>query len=203
MGWAMPDERDEFSLEELIASFRLEGISLGGPVFDLTKLRWLNGKYIRALPVDEILARLRGELLADRYLLEVLPLAHERIDTLEDFFSYAQFFFVGEVPYDEQAIARLVVKDLTAPQTAKALRQLLEDHLDPILEWNAGTIEGALRAFCDARGCTPKQLFMPVRVAVTGRAATPPLFDTMAVLGKETCRRRIGCAIELLRSIKA
>jgi glutamyl-tRNA synthetase len=202
MGWTMPDERDEFSLSEFVAAFRLEDISLGGPVFDLDKLNWLNGKYIRDLSTDELLARLRGNVLSDEYLRAILPLVQERIDTLADFAAYADFFFVGDVDYDEKALTKLVAKGRTAPQTAKALRVLLEDHLDAILEWNSTSIEETMRAFCEAHDWTPKELFMPVRIAVTGRTATPPLFETMEVLGKSRCRWRLRRAMETLRAMK-
>ncbi len=203
MGWTMPDERDQFSLSEFVEHFDPAEISLGGPVFDLTKLTWLNGRYIRDLTPVELLDRLRAGLLSDEYLLEVIPLAHERIDTLQDFFSYAEFFFTGNVEYDESARSKLVAKDRTPPQTAKAFRVLLEENLDPILNWRPEVIEEAMREFCEKHDWTPKQLFMPVRVAITGRAATPPLFETMAVLGKEVCRSRMRAAIETLRSMKA
>ncbi len=203
MGWTMPDEREEFGLREFVEALELEKITLGGPVFDVDKLTWLNGRYLRSLSTPQLLERLRSELLSDRYMLQVLELAHERIDTLEAFFSYAQFFFVGEVDYDEPARARLVLPGLTPPQSAKLLRLLVEEELDQIMEWDAEAIEGALRSFCERRDLTPKQLFMGVRVAVTGRAATPPLFATMAVLGKELCRRRLQGAITLLRGMKA
>ena len=154
MGWAMPDEREEFSVAEFVEAFRLEAISLGGPVFDLTKLTWLNGKHIRDLSPNELLGRLREGLFSDRYLLEVLPLAHERIETLADFFSYADFFFTGDVDYDDAARAKMVMRDRTAAQTAKLFRLLLEDSLDSILDWSAETIEGALR--CILRGQRPQ-----------------------------------------------
>jgi len=202
MGWTMPDEREVFTLDEFVTNFELADIRLGGPVFDLAKLGWLNGRYIRELTTDGLLGRLRSGVLSDDYLLKVLPLAHERIDVLEDFIGYAGFFFVGEVAYDESARAALVAKDRTPAETAKAFRELLEDHLDPIPDWSAATVEAAMRAFCEKSGWTSKQLFMPVRVAVTGRAATPPLFETMAVLGKEVCRRRLRAATNLLRSMK-
>jgi glutamyl-tRNA synthetase len=202
MGWSMPDERDMFTLGEFVDAFDPKGVRLGGPVFDLAKLTWLNGRYIRELSEPELLSRLRAELLADDYLLEVLPLTHERIETLEDFFSYASFFFTGEVAYDEAVRAKLVVKDQTPAQTAKTFRLLLEEAIDPILDWRAPTIEEALRVFGERHELSSKQLFMPVRVAVTGRPATPPLFETMAVLGKEICRRRLRGAIEALRAMK-
>ncbi len=202
MGWTMPDEREEFSLGELIENIDLTGIRLGGPVFDLTKLTWLNGRYLRRLSVEEILDRLRRDLYSDAYLLKILPLVRERIDTLEQFAEYAQFFFAGTLDYDEKARKKLVVKGRTPAQSAKIFRILLENTLDPIMEWDADHLEPAVRTACEDAALTPKELFMPLRVAVTGRPATPPLFDTMEVLGKEICRRRIRRAIEALRGMK-
>jgi glutamyl-tRNA synthetase len=200
MGWAMPDEREEFSVDEFVEAFTLERISLGGPVFDVEKLKWLNGKYLRRLTPREILDRLRAEPLSDERLLEVLPLVQERIDTLEGFFEYASFFFVGEVACDEAALRAMVPKGRTPADTAKVLRALLEEAVDPILEWEQGTVEEALRGFAEKAGWAPNELFMAVRVAATGRAASPPLFETLAVLGKETCRRRLRRAAGLLKT---
>ena len=121
---------------------------------------------------------------------------------MQDFFAYAGFFFTGDVDYDDAAIKKRIAKGHSGPQTAKLFRVLLEDYIDPLLVWNVETIEDALRRFCDKEKVTPKELFMPVRIAVTGRAATPPLFDTMAVLGKEVCRSRMRNAIDILRTIK-
>jgi glutamyl-tRNA synthetase len=199
----MPDERDQFTLSEFVADFHLEDISLGGPVFDLEKLKWLNGKYIRDLSVDGFLGRLRRGVLSEDYLLRILPLVQERVETLADFVPYAEFFFVGDVEYDPTALPKMVAKDHTAPQTAKAFRLLLEKHLDQILEWDAENIEEALRGFCEENDWSPKELFMPVRVALTGRTATPPLFETMEVLGKARCRWRLRRAVETLRGMKA
>ncbi len=202
MGWIMPDGvTEEFTLEEFVEHFTLERITLGGPVFDLGKLSWLNGRYIRRLAPAEVVQRLRTWALADAYLERVVALAHERFDTLEQFMAYAQFFFVGEVTYDEEARGKLVGKQRTPAETAAVLDRLLEEVLDPLLEWDSQRLEAALRAFADAVGWKAGDLFMPVRVAVTGRAATPPLFETMAVLGKELCRRRLRRAVELLASM--
>jgi glutamyl-tRNA synthetase len=203
MGWTMPDERDQFTLEEFVAEFRLEDISLGGPVFDLDKLNWLNGKYIRDLSPADLQEKLRSTVLSDDYLQAILPLVQERVETLADFVPYADFFFVGDVRIEETALPKLAAKNSTPQQTAKAFRVLLEEHIDPILEWNAADIEAAMRAFCEASEWTPKELFMPIRIAVTGRTATPPLFETMEVLGKARCRSRLRRAIETLRGMKA
>jgi glutamyl-tRNA synthetase len=202
MGFSMPDEREEFTIQEFTDAFVLERISLGGPVFDLQKLTWLNGKYLRRLLPAQLLSRLRQEPFSDGYLLEVLPLVQERVDTLEAFFDYASFFFVGEVDYDARALEELVPKGRTPADAAKSLRSLLEDRVDPLLEWNAAALEAAVRTAADAAGWPAKELMMALRVAATGRAATPPLFETRAVLGKERVRRRLKRAIETLRSLK-
>ena len=199
MGYAMPDERQEFSLPEFVGHFALERISLGGPVFDLEKLRWLNGVYLRKLAPRELLERLRGHLLSDEYLLRVLPLCQERIETLEDFFDYAGFFFSGEVAYGQAALSAMVPQGRTPAETAKMLSSLLEEKIDRLVEWTDAVIESELRAFGESAGWSVKELFMALRIATTGRSATPPLFETLAVLGKETCRRRIRKAADLLK----
>jgi glutamyl-tRNA synthetase len=200
MGWAMPDEREEFTLDEFVEAFTLERISLGGPVFDVEKLRWLNGKYLRRLSPKELLARLRAQLLSEDHLLDVLPLVQERIDTLEAFFEYASFFFTGEVGYDEAALRAMVPKDRTPAEASKALRALLEEEIDPFLDWKREPLETSIRRFGERIGWAPNELFMAVRVAVTGRSASPPLFETLVVLGKETCRRRLRRAADALKT---
>jgi glutamyl-tRNA synthetase len=200
MGWAMPDEHEEFTVDEFVREFTLERISLGGPVFDVEKLRWLNGKYLRRLSPPQLLERLRTQLLSEDHLLDVLPLVQERIDTLEGFFEYASFFFTGEVAYDADTLRQMMPRGRTEAETSKALRALLEEEVDPLLEWTPETLESAIRRFAEKTGWAPKDLFMTVRVAATGRAASPPLFETLAVLGKETCRRRLRRAADALKT---
>jgi glutamyl-tRNA synthetase len=168
-------------------------------VFDLEKLTWLNGRYLRRLSTGEMIERLRCHLLSDAYLSQVIPLCRERVDTLEGFFEYASFFFVGEVAYDPAALAGMVPAGRTGAEVSKALQALVEKQVDPELEWTADRIEAGLKAFAESAGWITKELFMTVRLAATGRAATPPLFETLAVLGKEVCRRRLRRAAEALR----
>lgn len=199
MSFSMPEGAEEFTFEEFVQAFDLTRISLGGPVFDLEKLTWLNGRYLRRLSTAGMIERLRGHLLSDEYLGRVIPLCRERVDTLEGFFDYASFFFVGEVVYDAAAMKAMVPKERTAAEASKALLGLVEKQVDVELEWTAERIEAGLKAYAESAGWTPRDLFMTVRLAVTGRAATPPLFETMAVLGKEVCRRRLRKAAEELR----
>jgi glutamyl-tRNA synthetase len=200
MGWAMPDEREEFTLQEFVNTFTLERISLGGPVFDVSKLTWLNGKYLRRMSPQELLGRLREGPLSDAHLLSVLPLVQERIDTLEGFVEYAEFFFTGDVAYDEDALAALVPKGRTPADTRKLLQKLVEEELDPLLDWSVQPLEAKVRGFAERAGWPAAELFMTLRVASTGRAASPPLFETLSVLGKETCRRRLRRAAEVLKT---
>jgi glutamyl-tRNA synthetase len=200
MGWAMPDEREEFTLEEFVREFTLERISLGGPVFDVSKLTWLNGKYLRRLSPPELLGRLREGPLSDEHLLDVLPLVQERVDTLEGFFDYAGFFFTGEVAFDKDALAALVPKGRTPGETQKLLLKLVEEQVDPLLDWGRESLETRVRAFAEKNGWPAAELFMTLRIATTGRSASPPLFETLAVLGKETCRRRLRRAAEVLKT---
>jgi glutamyl-tRNA synthetase len=199
MSFSMPEGREEFTFDELVESFDLRRVSLGGPVFDLEKLTWLNGRYLRRLSTGEMIERLRGHLLSDAYLSRVVPLCRERVDTLEGFFDYASFFFVGELTYDAAALEAMVPKERTAAEVAKALLGLVERQVDVELEWTADRIEGGLKAFAEHAGWPARDLFMTVRLAATGRAATPPLFETLAVLGKEVCRRRLRRAAQTLR----
>lgn len=199
MGWTMPDGREEFSLKDFVENLTLERIVLGGPVFDLEKLTWLNGRYLRNLTFKEWLQRLRADLLSDAYLLQVVPLVRERIDKLEDFLAYGAFFFVGEVSYDAKAREKLIPKGCSTSEAVQILESLLEERLDPLLEWQKETLEEQIRQFAAERGLAPRDLFMSVRVAVTGRTATPPLFETMEVLGKEICRRRLRRAAQVIQ----
>ncbi|RYF02863.1 MAG: glutamate--tRNA ligase, partial [Deltaproteobacteria bacterium] len=129
MGWTMPDGREKFSLDDFISSFTLERMSLGGPVFDVQKLTWLNGLYIREQSVEAMLSRWQTTLFTADHLRAVAPLVHERIEKLEDLLEHLAFFFTGDVTYDEAAVRELVPKKRDAKQAAAALEAVLE-HLD-------------------------------------------------------------------------
>ena len=96
----------------------------------------------------------------------------------------------------------MLPKGRTPADVSKALGALLERSIDPLLDWNAEAVESALRAFAESEGWPAKELYMTVRLAATGRTATPPLFETLAVLGKEVTRRRLRRASEALRTAK-
>ena len=199
MGWTMPDGREKFTVPEMIESFTLDRMSLGGPVFDVKKLTWLNGLYIREMTPEALVKRIRETVLTDEKLLAVMPLVHERIEKLEDFVDHSMFFFNGDVPYEHEIAEALIPKGQSAKSSAAALEAVLEI-IDGVPTIEAEPMEAQMRAAADKIGWKAKDLFMPVRIAVTGRKATPPLFTTMAVLGKERCRRRLRNAIAQLKT---
>jgi len=197
MGWTMPDGREVFTKEDFFANFTWERISLGGPIFDLDKLAWLNGKYFREKLDDAQLTKLiRDTLFDEATLSKIVPLLRARIDTLEQFIPATDFFFRGDV---KVAPEDLKPKKRTFKEVAEVL-ELLAVELDKQVDFSAAGLEALLRAFSEKTGWSTKDLFMPIRLAVTGRADTPPLFDTMSVLGRALVRRRIRSAIELSKA---
>ena len=194
MSYSMPDGREEFGLQEFVEAFDLKRISLGGPVFDLEKLRWLSGRYLRRLPLEQLAAQFPD--LPRDYLVQVLPLCRERADTLKALRDYAEFFFTSEIRYDAAALGAMI----PAARAKDETRRVLND-LGPRLRatpWEAANIEAALKLHAQESGWQPKELFMATRVAVTGRTATPPLFETMVVLGQPRCDQRLLQACEAL-----
>jgi glutamyl-tRNA synthetase len=207
MGWSIAADREKFTLKEMIDAFDLDRVSTGEPVFDLVKLVDLNGQYLRELPAAEVAGRLLDWRLSPSFIARIVPLVHERMRTLGDFMAQADFFFVGDLDL-KPLVEALVPKGRTPSEVA----DLLLDYLEKLDEPGEGKprvpfadkpLEEFSRAFCEAAGLKPKELFMVLRVAVTGKTATPPLFATFEVLGRELTRRRIRSAADYLRTLRA
>jgi glutamyl-tRNA synthetase len=202
MGFSFGGDREKFTLAEMIEAFDWSKVSAGEPVFDLQKLTWLNGLYLREMPVAELLSRLRAWRLSDEYLLRVLPLLHERIERMDQLIPATTYFFSGDLDYAAMpgGVEQVVPKGRDREATAKVLQELAE-FLEEMVRgpFTKEALEPACRAFSDKSGWKTKELFMAIRLAVTGRAAAPPLFDTMEVVGKDLVRRRLRlCAAALL-----
>ncbi len=198
MGFAFGGDREKFTLAEMIEVFDFAKVSAGEPVFDLQKLSWLNGLYLREMSVAELLQRLRAWRLSDEFLLKILPLVHQRIERMDQLIPGTTFFLTGDLDY-EGALPLMVPKTRDAAGTAQALSDLtdfLEENVR--VDWTAEVLEKACRDFCDKSGWKSKELFMAIRVAVTARVAAPPLFDTMVVTGKDLTRRRLRLAAAAL-----
>jgi len=203
LGWSPKDDREKMTRDELIAAFSFEGINKSNAVVNFTeedpfdpKAVWLNSQYIYAMSIEQLAAKLQPFVKADpEKVHEVTPLIQERIKLLRDVTSVADFFFNDELaPYDP---AELVPQKGDSAMALRVLEQARE--ILPDVEFTHDALEHALRAAAGALGIKAGQMFQPIRVAVCGRKNAPPLFETMAVLGKETCVKRIGQAIEKLQ----
>ena len=197
MAFTFEDEREIFSLEDFVEHFRLERVALGGPVFDMAKLLWLNGRYLREKrSAEDFRNYLREQLFSDDYLDQVVPLIRERVEKSEDLVSYAGYLFSGQVEVDP---AKLVMKKRTKKETLRIYEELVE-RIDALYDFSVANIESTLKAFCVEKESSPRELFMPIRFMVTGKKATPPIFETMEVLGRERVRTRMRAAIAAFKA---
>lgn len=189
MGYSFGDDREVFGLEEMVEGFSWERVSLGGPVFDQDKLRWMNEQYIHKLTYEELV----DELIAWRYgrehLLKMAPLIRERIKTLGDFATATEYMMSADVDYTPLA-DKLKIPDVKKKDLRKGILELVDD-FDKLDGFQAEELEATSRAFCERKGWKPKHVFMLLRIGSTGRKASPPLFETMVVIGKEITRRRL------------
>ncbi len=196
MAWSMPDEAEKFSLAQMIEHFDLSRISLGGPVFDVTKLGWLNSLYLRDDLDDRALAdAIKTWALNEDYLMPVLPLIRQRIQKFSDIAGMAAFFLQG----DELGVTAedLAHPKLSPEELVKTLRWSLW-HLEGATPWNAETIEAALRDCAELCELKLRDYLKPFFVGLTGQKSSTPLFDTMAILGRDVVRSRLRKAMELL-----
>ncbi len=209
LGWSVDDKTEVIPREDIINSFSLERVSKTAAIFNIEKLNWMNGVYVRQLSLDEFtkvalpflekgLSPQVGRPLDMSYVRRVLPLVQERAKLLSDIPELASFFFVDDLDYDVGLL--LSGKNITLSQALKILevsyRQLVE--LD---DFSEESLEKVLRPLALALGLKTGDLFGLLRVAITGRTATPPLFKTMSVLGKDRCLKRIQRAIGNLESM--
>ena len=198
LGWAYDATTEIMSREELVRYFTIEKINKTGAIFDITKLDWMNGYYIRQLTVSELTSRVMPYLeraglasAGDRHYVErVMPLVQERIKKLSDVVEFTDFFFVDSLEYEGSL---LVQKGLTPEGSLRALGAAME-RLASLAEWDRATLEQALRPLAEELGVKTGQLFGILRVACTGRTAAPPLFETMEVLGRERVMPRLDAA---------
>jgi len=184
-------EGDIFSVPDMIEKFDFQRISLGGPVFDLVKLKWLNGEYIRKLSPDDFFVALRSTIFSDSYIKSVAALVQERIETLGAFGDMTGFFFTDNVMPAESV---WLPKKRTPEETLKFAAEQLA-----VLEaaaWEGPAIETALKALGEAQQWSVKENFMLLRAILTGSVQSPPLMDSLIVFGKARSLDRMRRFIE-------
>jgi glutamyl-tRNA synthetase len=204
LGWSMPDERETFSLAEMIEAFSFDRLSLGGPVFDLQKLDWINGIYLRQLTPEALAERLQHQIIQPKvqrlsdpeFVQQMMPLLQERLHTLGDFHTLASYFYDTPLSYDA---SQLTPKGKKPRDTAKTLTELSEHFQRYDGMWADAELEHAMRGYLEHTKWDNRSLFMTLRVAITGRTASPPLFATMQVLGRDACLARLEDAIAALQ----
>ena len=207
VGYSMPDGREVFSFADMVESFDWQRVNTVGPVFDLDKLTWLNGHYVRALSVDDLAERIVDHLVltsvlpaeptaAQRDLVrQATPLVHERMQLLSEAEGMLAFLFVADADLRVADDAAATLKDDAAPVLDAAITAL-----DGPGEWVSTEIEARLRsALVEGLGRKPKVAFGPLRVAVTGRRVSPPLFESMQILGRESSLARLRALRATLR----
>jgi len=203
LGWSYDAETNIFSLSELIDKFSLDNVGKAAAVFDHDKLKWMNGVYIRELSADNLTdslihiwrqaGLLKGDIDGDKYnwLREIAKICQERLTLLRDILTVTDFFFLDSLVYDQASVEKVIIG-----KEAASKLPLVGRRLSALSDWAVKPIEGALRELAQEVEMKPGKLFQPVRVAVTGRRVSPPLFETLWLLGRERSLRRVRDAAE-------
>jgi len=187
LGWGPEDDATELSTEELVERFDIARVQKNPARFDEEKLRWLNGRYIRALSPEQLTERVE-RFTGRSGLGPAVAISQEKIATLADFWPLAGFIYDGPAA-DEKARARWL---------GDGGRSALADARDAIAAahpFDVERLEAALRGVVERRGAKPKDVFQPIRVALAGTTVSPGIFETIAVLGREETLRRIDAAL--------
>jgi glutamyl-tRNA synthetase len=206
-GWSPKDEREIMSREELIQSFSLEGVSQANPIFDMQKLEWMNGEYIRAYDDEKLLDQVIPFLVQENlissetakekreWLLKYILLFKERAKTLKEFAERGKYLFAFDYQYEPKAVS----KTFNSIEVADRLGRFAEK-LSSLDEFEKEKIEETLRKTADDLKIEPAPLIHAVRLATTGVAGGPPLFDILELLGKEEVVKRIRKAVEFIQN---
>jgi glutamyl-tRNA synthetase len=187
LGWGLDESTTFISTDDLIRHFSLDRVSRSPAVFDEQKLRWMNGRYLRELEPAELAARLE-ELTGRDGLLEPATVAQEKMQTLADFWPLAGFLLERR-PIDQQAWER-VMRD-GAPERLREARAALAE----ARPFDREGVERALRSVVERLGVKPRDVFQPVRVAISGSTVSPGIFESVAALGRDEAIARIDAAL--------
>lgn len=210
LGWSLDEKTEIMSREELVKNFSLERVSKTAAIFNIEKLSWMNGVYIRKLNQADLAQRMIPLLekrlppeikrpLSVEYLHLVIPLVQERARTLKEVVDLSDFFFQEDLEYDSSL---LVVKGIKNKETALHALQAARRAMEHLAKYDAPTLEGLLRPMAAELELKTGDFFGLLRLATTGRTAAPPLFQTMAVLGKERCLKHLDSALKKLLTLK-
>jgi len=199
MGWGVPED-DVMTLDEMVDRFSIDKLTPSPAAINFQKLDHFNATHIRRLNNDDLASRIKPYFerehlrVDDDTLSKIIPLIRERLVTLDDCISFGGFFFKGNVLPGK---VDLIAKGLDARQSADVARKA-EVILSGLADFKHSTVEPPMRAFVEDSGLSANQVFGILRVATTGQKVSPPLFESMEIIGKEICLKRINTAIGLL-----
>lgn len=196
MGFSLGGDREKFTLAEMIEVFSWDKVSPGAPVFDLAKLNWLNEQYIHEMTPDALAQALIDWRLNKEYLTKVVPLIQKRVKKLDDVIPLVEFLFSGDLDYTP-VLGEMRVPDVTPAEVSKAVLELVEK-LEAREAFTAAILEEETTKWYTALTWQKNHALSLLRLMVTARKASPPMFETMEVLGKEVTRRRLRRAAELI-----
>lgn len=192
MGWSMPDESEKFTLQQMMDNFDVQRVSLGGPIFDVDKLSWLNGLWIREdLSTAQLADRLQEWGLNRANLEKVLPLAQPRLNTLSDFMPLAGFLAAGMLEQNEQTFAELKIDETQL----KEVLQFTLWRLEALRSWTRDDIFNTLKELSGQLDIKLKDFLAPLFIAISGTTASFSVMDSMVVLGPDMSRARIRHAL--------
>lgn len=194
MGWSMPDESEKFTLAQMIENFDIQRVSLGGPIFDVEKLDWLNGLWIREDHTPEQLAdRLKDWALNSDNLIKMLPHAQQRMSTLSDFAPLMSFLVSGMLNLDESDFSALKLE----PEQQKPLLQFTLWRLEALRTWERDEIFAELKTLAEQMDIKLKDFLAPLFVAIAGTTSTISVMDSMVLLGPDMSRARLRHALNV------
>jgi len=202
MGGGMPADfnggKEIFTLADMTEHFNVGNIRVGGPVFDLTKLKWLNGEYLRAMTPADYYAALRTTVLSDEYLSQIAALVQTRIELLSQFGDLTGFFFADNVhPAQDVFLPKKRALDETLAFVAEQLTVL------EATDWSFDAIETALKKLSEEKAWSVKENFMLLRAIVTGSAMSPPLVDSLLIFGKARTLDRMRRFVDAQKKLAA
>jgi len=194
LGWGAADDATLIPTAELVERFRLEDVGSAAAIFDEKKLRWVNGRYMRDLPLDEYTAAVAAHTgrEADARLRAACEIAQDKAQTLDEVWPLIAFLF--QPPVEDEAAWRKVMKNGTLP-----LLEAARGSLAGAARFDAAAVEEALSALPEALGAKPGKVYQPIRVAITGTAVSPGIFESLAALGRDQALARIDSAIQRLK----
>ena len=200
MGWSYDDHTEFFTMEDLVEKFSLKKLNPSPAAINFSKLDHFNKVHIKALSNEELAERLqpffieKGFDVSKEQLIPIAPIVKERIITLDDAVEMCAFLFKNEITHDQDALS---IKNKTAEETYQIGKEAL-DFLVTIEPWNIETLDLKVKAYMEEKGLSPRELLSFLREGISGQRVTPPLFDCMQVLGKETTLSRLRDAVKAI-----